>query len=324
MTRALAMTAAVLAAGCVGAQKAHLKPLSDATISELNARPAQFVTAHLHDGTTFMGATRDFGDALCGPNGCVKKAEVKAIAWETTEDEFSPAMVLLSPLLAVSAPVMVPYALALWSDEQGKPQNAPLGEATAERLKRVWLDNLTLKDGMVYRWGDNPCVEAGYLPGGFAGDVEALAWLWEHRVDAPAQCLLSAASGFAFIGGDDSHERAMKLWALGAVRGAWVNARCLSNFVSLVPIVPDPILDFAPGRGDPQALAIVAETLAGEEAFRDVEELTVTCRAWPVAPESYWPTIKAEVREMGPFSRRKTATVTGNSTGLTKPVEPRS
>lgn len=307
------LAAAMALTGCTTALVKHSGPPTQATFDALKPSNVFSIAATLRDGSTLYGVQRDFGDAMCGSYGCVAKADIVSIDWETNEEQFSPAMVVLSPLLAATAPVMAPYALALWSHQNSAGRREPVGEADAATLKRIWLDNLTIKDGKAYLSYPNPCLSSGFLPADFATDVEALNWLWDRRNDAPHECLTFAAQGYALIGGELGHERAMRTWSLGAVRGRWMGARCLVNYAEVWPITPDLFLDPEPGRGDPDALTHIEAALRDPESYRDVEDLKAHCRQNPVAPETYWPEIRAQLETAGPFSRRGPQTVTALS-----------
>lgn len=317
------VAAAVLASGCVDL-KYRTEAASPRLLAEITTKTDTLAT--LADGRQLrMNPPRDFGDALCGDAGCVRKSDIAT--FEYPDDRVNPAMMVLGTVVAV--PVLASwvgmagfcYATNYISHCASPPSStsppslsppSPLTRATPEQVARQWIDGLTITDGLVNARNPriNPCMASyvGNPTPTYANDAEALESVWQTRLQRSGWCLSEAAELFRLAPGEEARDRAMRLWALSQVKMRWDSGRCAIDKRTWTPAEWDPLTapigppesyDLAPRKGDVRLLRLIEETLADPAAYS--EDAPQGCAAG-VRPKVEWPAILARLKTLGPFA----------------------
>jgi hypothetical protein len=322
---AIAFASALLTGACVSDYKLVTVKASPQRLAEITTR--DFAWVNLSDGHKLeLRPPRDFGDALCSSDGCVLKRDIISIEQIQASPDLvgsaSAAVVALPVALAFTAVYLSvcddncfgsgredPSRSQAFSSDNSDPRatlDAPY--ATDEQISRQWIDGLIVRHlKLMGRVNDvNPCMEAyGERPAPtYATDAEALEAIWQNRALQSGECLSQAYDEMLSTPGYVLRDRAVDLWALGAVKERWDRERCVppneQKQVASRPITPPERLDLGPRKGDPEVLRAIEAALANPASYTD--ETLPKC-ANGVRPRDEWPAARARVMSMGPFSR---------------------
>lgn len=321
---ALALVGALLTGACVSDYNLVTVKASPQRLAEITTR--DFAWVNLSDGHKLeLRPPRDFGDALCSSDGCALKRDIISIE----QIQASPDLVGSASAAVVALPVALAFTAvylsvcddncfgsgrkepsrsqALSSDNSDPLATLDAPYATDEQISRQWIDGLIVRHlKLMGRVNDvNPCMEAyGERPAPtYATDAEALETIWQSRLLQSEACLSQASEEMLSTPGDVSRDRAIDLWALGAVKERWDRERCVppseQKQVASRPITPPELLDLGPRKGDPQALRAIEAALANPASYTD--ETLPKC-AKGVRPRDEWTAVRKRVMLMGPFA----------------------
>lgn len=320
----IAMAGAFLTAGCVSDYNRVTVKASPKRLAEIATR--DFAWVNLSDGHQLeLRPPRDFGEALCSSDGCALKRDIISIE----QIQASPDLVGSASAALVAVPVTLAFGAVYLSvcgnncfgSNQEEPSRSQASSsdnsdprtaldapyATDEQISREWIDGLIIRHLKLMGHANdvNPCMEAhGERPAPtYATDAEALETIWQSRLLQSEACLSEAAREILSRPGNVSRDRAIDLWALGAVKERWDRERCLplneQKQVASRPITPPERLDLGPRKGDPLALRAIEAALANPASYTD--ETLPKC-AKGIRPQDEWTAIRQRVMLMGPFA----------------------
>jgi len=308
--KAILTTLTLLAlAGCSTLGQWRREPASPQLVAKMaGAHSATFV---MDDGRIErMTTIRDFGDALCGINACVRKADIAEIGYAPRQGD-TVGSLLAVPLVPAVATVK---ALGCYPS-CGYPDRPPEGpKATPDQVSRAWLQSLVIREGLIVHVGaPNPCIAPSPAAPGraFATDDEAIAWIVDNRTQVRTTCLAALNDELGErdrqTGVKHNHAARMRLDTLLSVRERWNHAHCQLGANDAprfsgewVRVAPPQEFDLASGRGDPALLAIIDQTLADPATYANDADFAVTCTI--VLPASQWPDRETWARKASPFA----------------------
>jgi hypothetical protein len=293
MRSLIAIVLALTACGC-GTRVTH-KSAAYSAAADVAILKRESTVFHLHDGTQIdLANPRDFGVGFCSwLNGCVARERIASISWTERKTSLGDD-VGYRATLAASAPFILAFC-ASQSVYCPTGLNLPSPRSKGPPAERIWLQN-----------GSNGCV--GYSAAfrehpPFTTDREALDWVWENRLKLTGDCLSSASEAESVMQAD-GRERARRLYALGTVHSVWFSERCSKRgkWSFGVPVW----LDLSPGRGDPAALAAIAEALADPASYPPRDDYRHECMTGEVFSEAELQALRERIaaRSIFDFSRK--------------------
>jgi hypothetical protein len=284
-----------LLGACASAPAARTREEAIAHIGD-----AQHVVVGLKNGgAADIFIPRDFGDAVCGAGGCVRKADIVSIR----NVPGRPANPAGDALGVLAMPVLLPVAVgatlacAVADCKSQAPAHASVDAppATPQQRSRAWVDGVQISGGAVTGQAPNPCFAAPGAPSpeSFETQAAALDWVWTHHRDLGPACLSGAAAELqhADISGGETRLRAFALWAYVRVRGGWTREHCWSPEgpdTSAWRVVPPIPFDIGLRRGDPALLAVV-DAVFDDPAAQDWRSWSPAMCRLGLRLESEWP-----------------------------------
>lgn len=296
----MAALAALVLGGCVSSYEEVEQPYTPQLLERVLGSVRSFTIVRADATVVTMYEGRDFGAYVCGVAACAPKSDIARIRY--LQSGIDPGGTALAVLLAPALPILL---IAPTGNDYEVPA---LRELSPDDRASPWLRNYVV-------WSDrrtvtraenpNPCVDAAnpaHVAQSFASDAEAAAWLWPHRWELSAACLVKAVDLYLLLG---DRPKALDIWALGEARDRWERFRCTRGggprALRDVIVTPPVWSDLSPGHGDPAALGVIRATLADPRLFAYQPDLAFVCAELDgVLPDSEWPRVRDYVLSLAP------------------------
>jgi len=237
-----------------------------------------FARYRLADGAEiFVDQPRDFGEAICGPNICVHKADIRRIHLVELQRSLSPEKLVAAPVVA----------LALAGTIQSGGGGGGSGPTVADLMPAC--ANHT---------------DPAPSPSALASTRALAEWAWSNQASVGGACLQLASTEFAKF----DEARSVRLRMLATAKTSWILARCRNAVVGISRVTPAwfSTSGVSPGtRGDPQWLAWAREIIADPATYDDPLSPEACLNSHGgLAPEQEWPERRQLLAaRLDPFSR---------------------